>query len=273
MNRLFVANKPSGVSSNRYLSALKRKYGARKGGFSGTLDPFASGTLVVALGETTRLFRFMNFEPKRYIATLWLGASSPSLDNENIAEVADVPPLPRDLVADTIATLTGKIEFIPPKFSAKNIAGRRAYDLARAGVEFELAPCTMEIYSARLLHYCHPFVTYEIALSRGGYVRSHAQMVAGSLGMAGTLSALHRASEGNFIYENERAIDIKSALNLSENVYLKSVDDLKFGRPLERANFKTQNDGKYLINLGENLYSIIEISAQKVSYLLNGITL
>ena len=81
MNRLFVAYKPKGMVSNHFLSRLKRKYSDKKAGFSGTLDPFAQGVLIVAFGQFTKLFRFLKKAPKRYRATLWLGAYSPTLDS------------------------------------------------------------------------------------------------------------------------------------------------------------------------------------------------
>ena len=90
MNAIFVANKPSGMSSNHFLGRLKKKYGVKKAGFSGTLDPFASGCLIVAFGSYTKFFRFLDKSPKVYEATIWLGASSPSMDNENISEISNV---------------------------------------------------------------------------------------------------------------------------------------------------------------------------------------
>ena len=93
MNAIFVANKPAGMSSNHFLGRLKRKYGVKKAGFSGTLDPFASGCLIVAFGSYTKFFRFLDKSPKVYEATIWLGASSPSMDNENITKISNVKEL------------------------------------------------------------------------------------------------------------------------------------------------------------------------------------
>ncbi|NOX15711.1 MAG: tRNA pseudouridine(55) synthase TruB, partial [Epsilonproteobacteria bacterium] len=90
MNRIFVANKPKGISSNFFLKKIKRRYDIKKAGFSGTLDPFASGVLIVAFGQFTKLFRFLDKTPKRYIATLWIGASSPTLDIEKIENVKTI---------------------------------------------------------------------------------------------------------------------------------------------------------------------------------------
>ena len=113
MNALFVANKPAGISSNHFLSRLKRKYGVKKAGFSGTLDPFASGCLIVALGNHTRLFNYIDKTPKIYEATMWLGATSASLDNENIEEIRLCPPLNLADVKAALSELKGEITYVP----------------------------------------------------------------------------------------------------------------------------------------------------------------
>ena len=171
MNRLFLADKPAGIGSNKFLSALKRKYGVKKAGFSGTLDPFATGALIVAFGQYARFFRFLKKEPKVYTATLWLGAQSPSGDNENIGRVEQIPPLSREILDAAMAQMRGEIKFIPPAFSAKKISGVRAYKLARAGEEVSLKESSMRVFDAEILSYAHPFVSFRVALSEGGYVR------------------------------------------------------------------------------------------------------
>jgi len=138
MNRLFVANKPKGISSNFFLKKIKRRYGVKKAGFSGTLDPFASGVLIIAFGQFTKLFRFLNKAPKRYIATLWIGASSPTLDIEKIENVKGIAPFSMDSINIIAKSFLGEIKYLPPRYSAKRINGKRAYDLARDGEEFEL---------------------------------------------------------------------------------------------------------------------------------------
>ena len=91
MNRLFVIKKPIFISSNFYLRKIKRKYNTKKAGFSGTLDPFATGCLIVAFGQYTKLFQFLKKTPKTYRTTIWLGATSTSLDIENIVIPSDIP--------------------------------------------------------------------------------------------------------------------------------------------------------------------------------------
>jgi tRNA pseudouridine55 synthase len=171
-NRLFVAKKPMFIGSNTFLSQIKRRYDVKKAGFSGTLDPFACGILIIAFGQYTKLFRFLKKIPKTYRATLWLGAVSETLDIERIDRIDTVDPLNPQKVEETVRSFQGTFEYIPPKYSAKRIDGKRAYDLARAGERVELATCRSEIHDIRLLHYRHPFITFEATVSEGTYIRS-----------------------------------------------------------------------------------------------------
>lgn len=268
MNRLFVAYKPKGVVSNHFLSRLKRKYGVKKAGFSGILDPFASGCLIVAFGAYTRLFNYLNIEPKIYRATLWLGASSNSGDNENINQIHLPPTLDEAQIKNALQNLQGKINYIPPKFSAKKIDGKRAYELARAGSEFELKECQMEVFSTKFISYCHPFITFDISVSAGSYIRSYAQILAKNLGQIGTLSALERLSEGKFKFENETPLNPLEYLNLTKNSYKGDIKDIILGKKLKCSDFETSSDGEYLIEL-DDTFSIIKIENQEVKYAIN----
>ena len=267
-NRLFVANKPSGISSNHFLGRLKRKYGVKSGGFSGTLDPFASGVLVVAFGSFTRFFRFFKKEPKVYKATLWLGASCISQDNENIDSVEVLSKFDESFLKEQISNLVGELTYTPPKFSAKKINGKRAYEMAREGIEFELKTGKMQVFSCKILHYMHPFLTFEIAVSEGGYIRSYGQLFAKKLGVKATLSALERLSEGDFKFENEKALNPLEFINLKENFYNGELSDIKLGKKLNLHDFKFSEFGQYIVNLGGE-FAILEFGDNGVKYLLN----
>ncbi len=271
MNRLFVAYKPSGIGSNLFLSKLKRKYKTKKAGFSGTLDPFAKGVLLIGMGSHTKLFRFLNKTPKTYRATLWLGACSDSLDTEMIENVSILPELPEQKILEAVESLKGELEYEPPIFSAKRINGQRAYDLARAGKEFTLNTIRSSVYEVKLLSYCHPFVTFEATVSEGTYIRSLGRIIAQRLGLkCGSLSALQRLSEGQFRYNNEEALDIKSSLNIPQNIYTGDKDNLKYGRVLAIEDLKERKDGYYWLDNGDNI-SIINIQNQTVTYELGRI--
>lgn len=268
MNRLFVAYKPSGMSSNRFLSFLKRKYKVKKAGYSGTLDPFAKGVLIVALGNHGRLFRFLDKTPKRYRATLWLGAHSQTLDIEGIERVDEVEEFSRNRIEEALIKLKGEITYLPPKYSAKRLDGQRAYALARAGNEVILKPITSTVYDIRLIHYTHPFVTFEATVSEGSYIRSLGELTADYLGCSGALSALERLNEGRFVYENEKSLNIKDALALPKNRYNGDLQALLLGQKLSRDDFDLSENGDYWIDNGDTI-SILSIDDEGVHYLLN----
>jgi tRNA pseudouridine55 synthase len=268
MNRLFVAYKPSGISSNQLLGQLKRRYKVKKAGYSGTLDPFAKGVLIIAFGNHGRLFRFLNKTPKRYRATLWLGAYSPTLDIEKIETIDEIEPVSKEQIEAVLSSLVGELTYLPPKYSAKRIDGRRAYEFAREGKEVDLRAITSIIYDLTLNHYCHPFVTFEATVSEGSYIRSLGEIIAERLGCNGALTALERLNEGQFIFENEKELDIKSSLALSKNRYNGTLQTILLGQPLLREDFDIQEEGTYWIDNGDTI-SILEITPEGVRYILN----
>ena len=271
-NRLFVAYKPSNISSNFFLSRIKRAYGVKGAGFSGTLDPFAKGVLIVAFGQFTKLFRFLKKAPKRYRATLWLGAYSPTLDIEKVERVTEMMSFAPISVEIATKSFIGELTYLPPKYCAKKIDGRRAYDMARKEENFELEAITSTIYDCKVIHYNHPFLTFEITISEGGYVRSVGALIAQKLGFEGSLSALERLNEGDFVYENEKELDPLAYLDLKQNRYLGDAQDMELGRVLSVKNFEIQEDGIYQI-VNDDWLSVVEITANGVEYLLNKISL
>ena len=270
IDRLFVAFKPQDISSNRYLGQIKRKYGVKKAGFSGTLDPFAKGVLIMAFGKYTKLFRFLKKAPKRYRATLWLGAYSETLDIEKISQIQEITPFDDEKIEKVLNTFKGEITYLPPKYSAKKINGKRAYDLARENLDVNLKKITSAIYDISLLHYRHPFVTFEITISEGGYIRSIGALIAQSLSVEGALTALERLYEGDFVYDHERALDPLLYLDLKENSYLGDKEDISLGRKLLLSDFQDKDEGIYLVKL-DKMFAIMEIKDGLVKYLLNGV--
>jgi len=249
---------------------VKRKYGTKKVGFSGTLDPFATGCLIVATGQYTKLFQYLNKTPKSYKATLWIGANSPSLDIENIDSLKEVSPFSQTIIKETISSLLGELSYYPPKFCAKKVNGKRAYELAREGLEVNLKTITSTIYNIRLINYNHPFVHFEATVSEGTYIRSLGALIADKLGVDGTLSSLHRIYEGQFSYENEKALDPFTHLALPSNIYTGDEEYVELGKKLSLDYFETKEEGVYLIET-ENFFSIIEIINNEVKYRFNRI--
>jgi len=267
-NRLFVVNKPLFISSNNYLRKIKRKYKVKKAGFSGTLDPFAKGCLIVAFGQYTKLFRFLKKTPKKYRATLFLGAYSPTLDIEKIQKVENIEKFDENEVIKVVESFRGKQTQIPPKYSAKKIDGIRAYDLARAGKNVDIKEIEIEIFNIKVTNYSHPFLSFEAEVSEGTYIRSLGYDIAKKLGVEGSLTYLERLNEGEFYFENEKPLNPLKYLDLGKNEY-ENEEDLLLGRKLDKNRFKNQNKGIYLLEY-KNYFAIIEID-DEVKYLLNRI--
>ncbi len=281
MNRLFVVNKPIFISSNFYLRKIKRKYKVKKAGFSGTLDPFACGCLIVAFGQYSKLFRYLKKTPKSYRTTIFLGAESDSLDIENI-EVLNTKceELSEKKIQEQLQSLVGTLEYLPPKYSAKKIDGQRAYDLARAGEEFEMNKITSEVFDVKFIGYNHPFITFDISVSEGSYIRSIAQILLKRLEAVGTLSYLERLHEGEFYFDSEKALDPVPFIDLPHNIYTGSQQWFELGKKLDIEYFEIKDDGEYLVVFPkgsdehkDTFLAVIEIEDQKVKYILNKVML
>jgi tRNA pseudouridine55 synthase len=268
INKLIVVNKPLFISSNFYLTKIKKKYKNKKAGFSGTLDPFAKGCLIVAFGQYSRLFKYLKKTPKTYKAVVWLGAISESFDIEKVISVNLVEKMDVDDIKYQLNSLVGELEYIPPKFSAKKIEGVRAYELARQGHDFELNKCKMNIYDTKFISYRHPFITIETTVSEGSYIRSFAQILLEKLGTIGTLSYLERINEGAFFYENEKELNPLDYIDLPINNYFGTIEWLNTGKKISIDYLEKKEDGKYLI-ITDKFFSIIEIEEGEVKYLLN----
>lgn len=268
INKLFVVNKPMFISSNFYLNRFKRAYKNKKAGFSGTLDPFAKGCLIVAFGQYSKLFKYLKKTPKTYKAVVWLGAQSESFDIEKVISVDLLERINEEDIKSQLNSLVGELEYIPPKFSAKKIDGVRAYELARQGHDIELDKCKMNIYNTKFISYRHPFITFETTVSEGSYIRSFAQILLEKLGTVGTLSYLERINEGAFFYDNEKDLNPLDYIDLPINRYFGTVEWLNTGKKISIDYLEIKENGKYLI-ITDKFFSIIEIEEGDVKYLLN----
>lgn len=262
---IFLANKTINISSNAFVNKLSKKLN-KKLGYSGTLDPFASGALLCACKKHTKLFRFLALDTKKYQACIWFGASSPSLDNENISLSNERKPS-LDEIKKAFFTLQGQIIYTPPIFSAKKINGIRAYKLARENKEVKLKESIMYI-KAKMLNYNYPFLSFELECNKGAYVRSYAQKICEFLNVKGTLSALRRLSEGAF---NEfKEYDAYLSVALNECIYFKDKNDILLGKKLNLKDFNVKKDAFYKIDLGEK-FAILRVQNGSIFYELNRI--
>ncbi|OCM00242.1 tRNA pseudouridine synthase B [Aliarcobacter thereius] len=270
LNKLFVVNKPIFISSNFYLNKFKRLYKNKKAGFSGTLDPFAKGCLIVAFGQYAKLFKYFRKTPKRYRAVIWLGVSSESFDIERIYDIKLEEKLEQSFIEEQLNNLVGDLEYIPPKFSAKRVNGLKAYELAREGIDFELEKSIMKVFDIKFLKYNHPFISFEASVSEGSYIRSLSQIFLEKIKLTGTLSYLERLSEGEFKFQNHKELNPLDFLDLEKNIYTGTKEWLDVGRKISIDYIENKKDGKYIIEL-DDFFSIIEINSRDVKYLLNKI--
>lgn len=211
---LLNLNKPPGMTSRRAVDLAGRASGCRRVGHTGTLDPLASGVLVVCVGQATRLTDHIHQLPKQYAATFLLGRQSPTEDVEGDVTLLTNPPIPSALEITRAAShLTGEILQRPPAFSALKVAGRRAYDLARRGDRVELEPRRIVVHRLEVAAYEYPELRLDIQCSSGTYVRSLGRDLAEFLGTAAVMSALVRTAVGDFCLSDAIAPDRLSSDN------------------------------------------------------------
>ncbi len=191
--------KSAGVTSRDVVNRVQRLIKPARTGHAGTLDPLATGVLVVAIGQATRLIEYVQQMRKRYRGTFLLGQSSDTEDIEGtVIALADAPVPSRQEIERATSTLTGEVMQRPPAYSALKIQGKRAYDLARAGVAVELAARPVTIYSLSVVDYTYPHLVLDVECSGGTYIRSLGRDLAEHCGTAAVMSALVRTAIGPF---------------------------------------------------------------------------
>jgi tRNA pseudouridine55 synthase len=202
-------DKPVGPTSHDVVAVARRWLGVEKVGHTGTLDPFASGLLLLCLGPSTRLAQYLHGFDKEYEAEVRLGVrtTTDDLQGEPVSVSEDWRSLTADEVAAALARFHGEIEQRPPDYSAKKVEGARAYERARRGAEVALASATVRIHWIQLEGFDLPHARFRVACSTGTYVRAIARDLGESLGVGGHLTALRRTRVGPF--------DVRAALPLT----------------------------------------------------------
>ena len=195
-------NKPKDWTSFDVVNKLKYKVKPLKVGHLGTLDPMATGVLLVTVGKATKLFDLMQEKTKTYVATFEFGYLTDTLDaTGTTTETTESIPTKEEILS-VLPKFIGKIDQIPPKYSAKSVNGVRAYDLARQNIEFELKPKIVEIFNLNLLSYENGSLTLEISCGSGTYIRSIGRDLAKEVNSLATMTSLTRTKVGNFALED-----------------------------------------------------------------------
>ena len=203
-----VINKPQGKTSHDVVDAVRHLAGFRQIGHLGTLDPLATGVLVLLLGKATRFVRFYSGRRKRYTAGFRFGYATNTFDSEGQATGADTAPaLDRELLERMASESMGRFEQMPPIFSAKKIHGRPAYELARKNQAVELKPVPVEIFEYKLLEIEGPLARFSSECSSGTYVRSLAHDMGQKLGCGAHLAEICRTAVGEFSLEQAMTLE------------------------------------------------------------------
>jgi tRNA pseudouridine55 synthase len=198
MSGILSVDKPPGVTSFDVVRMVRRETGVKRVGHAGTLDPMASGVLLVLLGQAVRVSEYLMDLPKSYRATLRLGVSTNTYDAEGEVTAERPVEVSEERLREVLAEFEGEIRQVPPAFSAVKVGGERAYKLARKGEEVALKPRRAHIYRIALTSFDLPEATIEVDCSRGTYVRSFAHDIGEALGCGAHLSALVRTAVGPF---------------------------------------------------------------------------
>jgi tRNA pseudouridine55 synthase len=198
-----LVDKPASMSSHDVVQAVRGKFAMRAVGHTGTLDPFATGLLVILLGRATRLARYVEAQPKRYVATARLGVQTTTddLTGEMIAASPTAGAVPDFRVLEELSSFQGAQLQVPPQYSAKQVGGQRSYRKARRGEVVDLEPVPVTIHSIELLQYAPPDLTFRTVVSAGTYIRAIARDLGERLGVGAHLIALRREAIGSLLVD------------------------------------------------------------------------
>jgi len=208
MQGVLVIDKPQGWTSHDVVNFIRRRYKIEKVGHAGTLDPLASGVLIILLGRYTKLFKRYSSEDKEYVGTLCLGISTDSGDAEGkIILQREISSINREDIGKAFAKFKGEINQIPPMVSALRYKGKRLYKLARQGKEITRQSRKIFIYKFEIINFSLPNIDFFLSSSKGTYVRTLCHDIGKMLGCGGHLLRLRRVKSGSFSLDNSLTVE------------------------------------------------------------------
>ncbi len=240
MNIVINLNKDFGITSHDAVTAVKKLFKVRKAGHAGTLDPIATGVLLVCLNEATKISSLLSDIDKEYIMTAKLGESTDTYDSEGkVIKATTDFNITRNEIENVIQKFVGEIEQIPPMYSAIKVSGKPLYKLARKGIEVQRKPRKIKINYIEILRFAPPFLTLKVSCSKGTYIRSLCNDIGNSLGVGAHMTGLIRTKIGEFDIENSAKISElphKTTSLCSIDAALKHLPEIKLeGDDLKRA--------------------------------------
>ena len=208
MNGVIILNKPANITSRDVINQLTKILNTKKIGHTGTLDPIATGVLVICIGKYTKLCEVLTSTYKEYIATIKLGLKTDTLDiTGNILNKEEIPNLSEIQIINVLESFLGKSIQTTPIYSAVKINGKKLYEYAREGKEIELPKREIDIKKIELLSYKNNEITFKTTVSKGTYIRALIDDICTKLNVIGTMSSLIRTKQGNFSLENAYTLE------------------------------------------------------------------
>ncbi len=221
LDGFLLVDKPAGWTSHDVVAKVRGLLRQKKVGHAGTLDPMATGLLVLGLGRATRLMRYIQGGVKEYEATAQFGVATETLDADGAVVWREPMPVSVDEVTAATRRFVGTIQQVPPMVSAKKIGGKRLYELARAGEVVEREPATVTIHSLEITDFApsdYPLVSFTVRCSKGTYVRTLADDIAAALGGRSHLTELRRTGNGSLRVGDAHGIDTLQAAATAGNL-------------------------------------------------------
>ncbi|WP_132993603.1 tRNA pseudouridine(55) synthase TruB [Gordonia zhaorongruii] len=268
---LLVVDKAAGVTSHDVVSQCRKVFGTRRIGHAGTLDPMATGVLVIGVERATKLLGLLSLTTKSYAATIRLGQSTTTDDADGeVTEATAAGDVGDGAIATGIRDLTGEISQVPAKVSAIKVDGHRAHALVRGGTEFELAarPVTVSRFEVLETRRDGDFVdlVVEVDCSSGTYIRSLARDLGAALGVGGHLTALRRTAVGPFTLEHARTMEAVTA-DPGLSMGIDDAAKLCFPhRPISDDEAESISQGRWLEPVGRTgIYTVVDPSGQAIA--------
>jgi tRNA pseudouridine55 synthase len=247
MNSIINLNKPTGITSRQAVTKVKRLLGVKKAGHSGTLDPIASGVLLISLNEATKISRFLIHLDKEYVARMKLGESTDTYDCQGrIVEKKDISALSEADLVRTVISFMGRIKQKPPMYSAVKVGGRPLYKFARKGLVLERDDRVVEIHDIQIREVRFPYFSFSVTCSKGTYIRTLCHDIGEKLGTGAHMVSLERTRVGSFtIHDSLTFEDV-----LSEKHSFCSIDSALAGLKeihLNNNDYQRAKHGNHIV--------------------------
>lgn len=282
MDGILLINKPINLTSHDVINKLRRKLKIKRIGHAGTLDPFASGVLIVGVGQGTKCLQFLEILDKEYLGVIKLGIKTNTGDlTGEVIETKEVNELDENQINDVLTSFIGEQEQIPPMFSALKVEGKKLYELARKGVEIERKPRSIHIHSLSLKGYNsdEKTLTFTVKCSKGTYVRTLGEDIASKLNTVGHLISLTRTKVGDFKlvdcydledYLDDKFISIKDALKHLKHYQVKNDIEEKMVFNGRKIKLKIKEDLVLILNQKEEPMAVYQRINENIFASLRG---